>query len=449
MKKLLIILVVCLLLSGCSETVSMENLLMPPKMSAEQNEIYRELINSAGQDVKLKYPKSGEYRSAFVVRDIDNDPGNEAMVFYESKNVQSGESALRLKFLDQSGGKWQAVYDLACPGSEVENISFVNMSASNRIDILICYTMLGKTEKVFSVLNYADKIPVELYSAPYSILEVTDLNADGEDELIVVNTDKANQTASVSMLKNTDEGFKRLSETELNGYGFPSEFLRVTKGKIDEKTDGIFLDYSIGKSNGLGMSSTSVLFCYGNNLGCIAMDPRYTNDYTPEIYSTDIDGDGIIEIPTITRPLPGYETLASEEMIYAVRWVEVENAEAYRIKMDHYSVYSGKFRFALFFPDRWQGVVTAIPDFNNNEIVFISYNTKTGLNITPETELMRIRAVDKDDTSAVDAVSAQNEFRLLAENDEMAYYISETNGYRTGKLALTESELKYNFIMLK
>lgn len=425
----------------------MENLLMPPKMSKEQNEIYQELVNSAGKNVKLKYPKSGDYRSAFVVRDIDNDPGNEAMVFYESKNVQSGESVLRLKILDKSNGKWQAVYDLACPGSEVESISFVNMNSSRRIDIIICYTMLGKTEKMFSVLNYADKIPVELYSAPYSILEVTDLNADGEDELFVINHDKANQVATAMLLKNTDEGFKKLSELPISH--IVSEYLRVTKGKINENTEGIFLDYSIGKGNGgTGTSGTDIFYCYGNNLGGLMCGSRYTNELTPEIYSMDIDNDGIIETAD-TRPLPGYETLSPEEQLYVVRWAECEKVETGDIRLDHYSYYSGKYRFALFFLDRWQGVVTAIPNFTNNEIVFILYDEKTGLNITPSTELMRIRAVDKNDTSAVEAIGKQKEFRLLAENDEMSYYISETTGYRTGKLALTESELRHNFIMLK
>lgn len=132
-----------------------------------------------------------------------------------------------------------------------------------------------------------------------------------------------------------------------------------------------------------------------------------------------------------------------------VRWAECEKVETGDIRLDHYSYYSGKYRFALFFLDRWQGVVTAIPNFTNNEIVFILYDEKTGLNITPSTELMRIRAVDKNDTSAVEAIGKQKEFRSLAENDEMSYYISETTGYRTGKLALTESELRHNFIMLK
>ena len=122
LKKILIIPVclLCMALCGCSLSASMENMLAPPKLSEEQNEIYQELINSVGKNVKLKYPRNGDYRSAFVIKNIDDEPGDEALVSYESKDIRSGESALRIKFLDKSSGKWETVYDLACPGNEVE-----------------------------------------------------------------------------------------------------------------------------------------------------------------------------------------------------------------------------------------------------------------------------------------------------------------------------------------
>ena len=180
-------LLLCLLMCGCSATASVENLLMPPKLLAEQDEIYKELINSVGQGVKLKYPRSGDYRSAFVMHNIDDEPGDEAMVFYESKNNQSGESSLRLKFLDNNDGKWEAVYDMSCAGSEIDSISFAKLGTSDVIDIIICYTLLNQTEKTFSVLKYTDKKPVEAVSGPYSCLEVVDLNGDGADELVTVS----------------------------------------------------------------------------------------------------------------------------------------------------------------------------------------------------------------------------------------------------------------------
>ena len=86
-------------LTGCQATI--ENLLTAPKLTQEQSEIYQALINSSGSSIKLKYPRGGEYRSAFVLQDIDSDGTQEALVFYESQSVQSGESALPVETDDE------------------------------------------------------------------------------------------------------------------------------------------------------------------------------------------------------------------------------------------------------------------------------------------------------------------------------------------------------------
>ena len=63
-----------LLLSGCSPIqMDVEELMSPPKLTAEQAEIDSALKQALGENVKLKYPKSGDFRSAFVFHDIDGD----------------------------------------------------------------------------------------------------------------------------------------------------------------------------------------------------------------------------------------------------------------------------------------------------------------------------------------------------------------------------------------
>lgn len=442
--RLLLICIVCLLLCGCSAGVSVENLLTAPKLLAEQNEIYQELIESVGQGVKLKYPKSGDYRSAFVLKNIDDEPGDEALVFYERKNVQSGESSLRLKFLDKKDGKWEAVYDMSCAGSEIDSISFAKLGAGDVVDIIIRYTLLTQTEKTFSVLRYGGKTPVELYSSTYACLEVMDLNKDGVDELITVTVSKVSPIATAAMFTDGENGFEKLSEVPL--YGGAADYIRVTKGQLDSNTMALFLDYSTGNQQ----SGTNVLYCYGNRLVCpdsIGQNPssgiisRQINEYMGEIYCFDIDNDGFVEIPS-TTPLPGYETLTKPEQLCAVRWYTVKDDN---FSLENYSYFSGKFRFALLFPNRWWGAVTAVADFQNSEIVFISYDAAIGLQHTDETELMRIRYVSKDDS---DALEAAKTLKLLGESEDAVYYCIEATGYKASKLALTESELKASFIVL-
>ncbi len=441
-KFVAVLLTICLLLCGCSAAGSVENLLTPPKLTAEQNEIYNVLINSVGQNVKLKYPRSGDYRSAFVFQDIDDEPSMEAMVFYESNNVQLGESSLRLKFLDKKNGKWESVYDLSCRGSEVDSISFAKLGSAVITEIIICYTVLNQTEKEFSVIKFDSGMPVELYNQPYACLEVFDLNGDGQNELLSVNLDKVNHISTAAMFTDSREGFVKLSEVTLSDG--VTDYLRVTKGMMYENKSALFLDYSKGS----GQSGTDVLYCYGNrlcvpdNIGSASNTPiisRMVNDLMSEIYCYDIDGDGIVEIPS-TTPLPGYEVLTKPEQLCAVDWYTVEDD---KLVMEYYSYFSGRYRFALLFPNRWRGVVTARTEFAANEIVFISYSEESGL--SGGSELMRIRSVDKDNAEAMAAVG---QYTVLGESDETLYCLIEPDKFADDLMKLTESELKNSFIVL-
>lgn len=74
--------VLCLvtMLCGCSAGFFSGDLLTSPRLTDEQTEIYNALTASAGR-VDLRYPHTGSYRSAFVIRNIDNEPTDEAIVF--------------------------------------------------------------------------------------------------------------------------------------------------------------------------------------------------------------------------------------------------------------------------------------------------------------------------------------------------------------------------------
>ena len=66
------------MLSGCTLGGSAENLLSPPVIYEEQEDIYNALRKSISGNITLQYPRSGAYRSAFVIKDIDGNGDDEA-----------------------------------------------------------------------------------------------------------------------------------------------------------------------------------------------------------------------------------------------------------------------------------------------------------------------------------------------------------------------------------
>ncbi|MEG1850308.1 MAG: hypothetical protein RR197_07085, partial [Oscillospiraceae bacterium] len=74
MSKKIVVLLACLLLGGCSVPLGMgmDDLLSPPRLTAEQSAIYDALERAIGTNAfKFKYPRRGAFLSACILRDLD------------------------------------------------------------------------------------------------------------------------------------------------------------------------------------------------------------------------------------------------------------------------------------------------------------------------------------------------------------------------------------------
>ena len=111
MKPVLALLGVCLLtglLSSCSMVpANTEDLLEPPKLSPDQAALAEALERGLGtDDFTLKYPISGENRSAYILCNLNDESSNEAVVFYQL----TGTDTIRMNILDQNDqGEWESV----------------------------------------------------------------------------------------------------------------------------------------------------------------------------------------------------------------------------------------------------------------------------------------------------------------------------------------------------
>ena len=115
-----------LLLSSCSFIQpTIEELMKPPKLSQQQMEVDAALKAALGTNsIKLKYPLSGDYRSAYVFYDIDSDGVEEAIVFYQPSLDESGT---RINILDYQEGAWTSVYDVPGEDSAEVDLSLIHI----------------------------------------------------------------------------------------------------------------------------------------------------------------------------------------------------------------------------------------------------------------------------------------------------------------------------------
>ncbi len=400
LKKILTACILCasLTFSGCSfGSFSVDTLLQAPKLSKEQEGIYDALMKSTGNNIALKYPKSGSNRSAYMVANIDDEPTEEAIVFYEFNNTlpnvgntDAADAGVRLCVLDKNEkGEWQAVSDRAGAGTDVDRIIVSKLDGSGNISVIVGYSTLSINEKVMEVYNYSQSDLTLAAQDSYSVMETLDIDNDGYNEIITVQSGGDNGLATASLLSMSDGQI-----VKTNIINMSERFQSVAsyvKGKLTEYNKALFIDCRYDESR---LQTEFLYYKYDSLQNPVAKMGSDLADLTvrPDgYYSTDMDNDGIVEIPTV-KPMPGYELLAPEEQMYLTTWNAYRDYyELYPKYVGYYSISGG---YMLSFPEEWQSAVTVKRDAITGEAVFYVFDTS--LEETKQ-EFMRITISSRDD----------------------------------------------------
>ncbi len=426
---------IMLIMAGGCSSASVEELLSPPKLDGEQTEIYNALKAYTNGDIILKYPRSGLYRSAFVIKNLDSEYSDEAIVFYEMPNISDG-SSLRMNFLDRQNGKWVSVYDFAASGSEVESITFRDLG-DGASTILVNYLVKSSSDRSTSIITYKGGKPQELLNIRNVYTEILDADGDGNDEVFAVITNRNTGNTLASIYGWTDSGFAEKGTSALNS-GF-SGIRNVSCGKCceDENTRAIFVDYASSD----GSFGTDAVIC-GNGfyfpspaLDSVTMI-RTSNSYTPYVSCGDPDGDGCTEIP-VSEPFPAYAESPVNEQINMTVWYKLINAGT--SKAEKFRSFIGtKGDYILIFPNSWKHRVNAYVSISENTVRFMRYDPLTGDDIEP---MMTLFCAAEGNTSKYKS----DGYISLGQSPTSgySYYAQIGNSYPS----LTEEELKSLFVL--
>lgn len=421
-------------MAGCSFGGSVDSLLSPPKLSEEQNAVYDALIRSAGKDIRLKYPRSGEYRSAFVFANIDSEPDREAIVFYEKTGETEGGGNVRINIIDRRGGKWTSVYDHAGAGTGIDRILFSELGGSGRQSVIIGYTLLSG-ERSVQVYDYEDGLLTSKYSDTYSTMFTADLERDGKNELILIRPGNQMKKASASLVSIDPESGEALETSGVALDESATEFVSVAAGYVGKETPAVFIDGLSG-----GQLTTEIIYSVDGQL----RNPLYLGESgliektrRPAGYTcTDIDLDGVIEIPTLSL-FPGYSEDSSGTKLYSTDWNIFDN---YSITKKYSSFYNIGEGYCFILPSRWDGVVTAKRDSATGEVIFCKFRTDL-LNST--VELLRIAVASEEETGTL----LEEGYMVLKSNNKTNYLV-KCPDIEDEPLVLTGTEISNSLYLM-
>lgn len=414
MKKLNIVFVMLfLLLTGCSFSAGIDTLIVPPKLSRQQEHIYNALEKYAGNNISLKYPKSGDYLSAFIIADIDGDDDDEAIVFYEKNAVSSEDTSLRMNILDCIDSSWRSVYDHATNGNEVEKVLITPLGDNGRINIIVGYSLINESEKVVSIYHYEDsKLTTTFENNYYSLFDTADLNGDGSKELLVALGQSPSREACVQVYHLSEGGEYLKSDIELIGEGC-TDYQKVSYGTLEDGRMGIYLDAVIG----VGTIVTSVFSVDENNVLSRVFTPDIEKGVAvrPAAYTCcDVDEDGVIEIP-VPELFPGY-TPEDSGALSLTKWCELRDG---KIAVEYCGYRSITNAYSLVFPDNWIDSVTAYTSAERDCLYICEYTGKV-----PQEEMpfVLLKTVSGSDTEKVKSL-CENGYEILQSRGDKVFMI--------------------------
>ena len=383
--KIAFLAVCCLLLSACSSfQPNLTDLMQSPKLTEEQAEIYEALTNAADvSDVQLKYPKSGDYRSAFVMFDLDADGEDEALVFY---NMPSWGGNVRIMVLDHQQDEWVSVYDAVGEGTDVTEVDFQVLTASGRHCVLIGWEQGTSENTSISVYDYTGGQLRVLYESEYSQMLIEDLDQDGTKEILLGIFKASSKTGAIRLINDTEDGLQSASRVVMDST--ITGFLGIEIGWLAQNQIAVFVDAYT--------SSTQIvteIMVYTDDGKLRSLSSHYGGLDRPllrevPVRCEDINGDGILEIPVSLveyseeereednrKNLLQYLYLSNPEELERLGEADsAENSQAGSVTFTFSPVWTGivnlDYGFRFQFPEEWIGQVNVVKESDRNEWVF-------------------------------------------------------------------------------
>ena len=291
----------CLLLAGCSmpgEQVQVEELLRAPKLSGDYGDVQTALNDWLGESAQLKYPMQGDLLSPFLLQDLDGDGRQDAAVLYTT--AQSSNVCIAILQKDDAD-IWHVRQNVEGLADTVESVGLAQLQPGDATQLVVGYTA-AQGDHYLAVYSYTGGVLSTILEQQYQQYLVEDITGGGNQDLILMST-LEDGGVQIELLTVDKEGsFQQVAVMGLSANRFAG-CASVAAGVGADGRHYLVLDGWTGIS---GNNLASVLLRFDEDTqqmvpaDQISTEKLYTASLrnVPSLVSQDLDGDGIVEIPT-------------------------------------------------------------------------------------------------------------------------------------------------------
>ncbi len=280
-----ILLPILLFFTGCS-SVQTSELYSLPKLPDEYLSLQALIDTELDLDSEYSAPIRGNNRQSVQLFNLDSSGESEAIAFF-----RTAEGTLKIIIYSFDGVNYAPVSTITGEASSIGRIEYSDLNNDGVFEILVSWDMGGGISmlNVYSELDWSSSV---LLTAQSYGFRTTSLLSSSSKELSVLVQD-ADGKFSVQLYTLSHTGEMSYVSAMLSPFFVSAT--RMSEGKITETTNSLIIE---GK-NAENQTVTDVFIIKDGTIANVSKDP----DLKPlsirnyEVYSEDIDDDGIVEIP--------------------------------------------------------------------------------------------------------------------------------------------------------
>lgn len=289
-RMLAAVITAAVLLTGCTSlSLNDPGILAPPKAGGDRAQVQSMIEKDAKGAYKLIYPASGEYKSGIIQHDVNSDGEDEAFALFVG-----ADGTPRLLTAVKKGDDYALYGSTELYSTGVHKLSFADVNSDGTEEIIISYDFASPVSALQAYF-LTDGIGSVAVAQGFTDYAVGDFDDNASADILLMTPAEDNKAAKARLLVYGDDGFGEKSACEIDANVL--SYVNLRFGKICGDVKGAIADGRLDN----GDYTTQLL--YYDLAAHMLVNPLFLNSsYSQSVRScsvccTDIDGDGVVEVP--------------------------------------------------------------------------------------------------------------------------------------------------------
>ncbi|MBE7008098.1 MAG: VCBS repeat-containing protein [Ruminococcaceae bacterium] len=330
------------LLGGCMPGSFDDSLYRLPKLPTEYESLETLIDALLESGAEYAAPTSGSNLQSVQMVDLDGDGEEEAVACFRRAN---DERPMKIYVFRAAGDSYEQYCVLEGTSHSIYSINYIDLNGDGWREILagIRSDLDVQNLAIYSVASGEGK---QLLVTGYTRYAAQDMDGDGRQDLIVLRSDE--ESSAVADYYAWDDAELTL-RSSLRLSSTVAELMRVTAGTLEDGKNALFVT-SVAEDS---LAVTDVVVVDDGMLRNLTGSGSGEPYRFLELYPTDVNGDGVTEVP---EPTPFPQTDPEAPVYYRIRWRQYKASGDSAIVQETFQDTQGG--WSLLLPENWGRNVT-------------------------------------------------------------------------------------------